>query len=263
MKRLACCLLGLALPLHAAAQTVREAVSSAPGTAAAAGPAFINGSGFSPAGSLDTGRTLPAAAGSVVPGAGTASPPGGAGAAAGSSATGSTESMLPSVAAASKVVNAMSAAPAAIAANATVLDLPPAAGAASPLLRSGSNGWTCYPDDPATPGNDPVCMDAQFLAFQQALLDKRTPAVTGTGLAYKLQGGSEASNTDPYASQPAAGQDWVSTPPHLLLVSPQRWDSRTYPGERNANAGTPFLRFPGTPYEHLEVPLTTPVAPLR
>ena len=27
-------------------------------------------------------------------------------------------------------------------------------------LRKGSNGWTCMPDAPATPGPDPMCFDA-------------------------------------------------------------------------------------------------------
>jgi hypothetical protein len=39
----------------------------------------------------------------------------------------------------------MSAGPAAIAADATVMDWPASAGGEMRVLREGSNGWVCYP----------------------------------------------------------------------------------------------------------------------
>ena len=47
------------------------------------------------------------------------------------------------------IQNAMSAGPSSISANATVMDWD------LNVVREGSNDWTCLPDRPTTPGNDP------------------------------------------------------------------------------------------------------------
>ena len=54
-----------------------------------------------------------------------------------------------------KIQNATSAAPASIARGATVMDWPVTEGAEMAVLRKGTNDWTCLPDDPTTPSNDP------------------------------------------------------------------------------------------------------------
>ena len=36
-------------------------------------------------------------------------------------------------------------------------------------LRKGSNGFTCMPDNPVTPGPDPMCMDANADAMGHGL----------------------------------------------------------------------------------------------
>jgi uncharacterized protein YceK len=56
-----------------------------------------------------------------------------------------------------KIQSAMSAAPMALAKDATIVDYPAKAGQPHIVLREGTNGWTCYPDWEATPGNDPQC----------------------------------------------------------------------------------------------------------
>jgi hypothetical protein len=61
---------------------------------------------------------------------------------------------------AQKIANAMSAGPSAISAKATILDWPAKEGDQPPVLRAGTNGWTCLPDFPETKGNDPMCLDA-------------------------------------------------------------------------------------------------------
>jgi hypothetical protein len=33
-----------------------------------------------------------------------------------------------------------------------------------------------------------------------------------------LQDGSDTSNTDPFASQLAAGQQWINSPPHVMFI---------------------------------------------
>src|SRR5262245_40271554 len=61
---------------------------------------------------------------------------------------------------ADKIKSAMSAAPAAISANATVMDM-----GTMKELKKGTNGWTCIPDMPHTPGADPMCLDANGLMW--------------------------------------------------------------------------------------------------
>ncbi len=39
-------------------------------------------------------------------------------------------------------------------------------------LRAGTNGWTCIPDEPGTPGLDPMCIDKNGMEWVKALLAK-------------------------------------------------------------------------------------------
>ncbi|MDH3458440.1 MAG: hypothetical protein OER90_16475, partial [Gemmatimonadota bacterium] len=95
-----------------------------------------------------------------------------------------------------KVANAMSAAPASIASGATVSDWD------GTMLRQGTNAWTCMPDNPDTSGNDPMCLDAPWLAWAHAWMNKQKPDYRAMGFGYMLAGGSPESNTDPYAKGP-------------------------------------------------------------
>ena len=74
------------------------------------------------------------------------------------------------------------------------------------MLREGSNGWYCSPDALETPGPDPWCYDQTWLDWVYAWLAGEEPNTTVPGLAYKLQGSSDPSNTDPFATEPAAGE---------------------------------------------------------
>ena len=152
-----------------------------------------------------------------------------------------------------KIANAMSAAPENIAKDAAVLDWPAAEGKDFASLKSGTNGWTCLPDDPTTPGNDPVCVDANAMKFFQAWMTKTTPKLSQTGLAYMLQGGSDPSNTDPYATGPAQGEDWMHAPPHVMIFPTTPPDAKVY--GTNPDTGGPWVMWAGTPYAHLMVPV--------
>jgi hypothetical protein len=44
------------------------------------------------------------------------------------------------------------------------------------------------------------------------------------GVAYVLQGGGDASNTDPFATEPAEGEAWINSPPHITLLMPEPLD---------------------------------------
>ena len=123
-----------------------------------------------------------------------------------------------------KIANAMSAGPAAITAQATILDWPSDPAGDMIVLREGSNGWTCYTDWPATPGNDPMCLDQVWVEWNDTFALGETPNVTSLGFGYMLAGGSAASNTDPFAMEPAPGEDWMSSPPHVMLLYPDSVD---------------------------------------
>lgn len=150
-----------------------------------------------------------------------------------------------------KIQDAMSAAPAAIARGAAVDDWPKA-GEKPPVLREGHNGWTCFPDYPASPGNDPMCLDPVWMAWFDAYRKNVEPQVTSLGIAYMLQGGSAASNSDPFAAQPPDGGSWRASPPHLMIIEPDKLDPAVFDSE--PSRGGPWIMWEGTPYEHLMVP---------
>ena len=160
----------------------------------------------------------------------------------------------PARSAAWKIQNAMSAAPAAISKNATVMDWPAAEGGEMKELRKGTNDWTCLPDDPSTPSNDPQCEDKMAMEWAKAWISHATPNVASPGIGYMLQGGGSPSNTDPFAKAPAAGESWMKEPPHLMIfpASGTKLDPAAY---GDMHSGGPWIMWGGTPYEHLMVPV--------
>lgn len=152
-----------------------------------------------------------------------------------------------------KIRNAMSAAPQAIAKDASVRDWPEKEGMEPPLLRKGESQWTCFPDYPVSPGNDPMCLDAMSTEWVKAWIAKKPPQLKQPGIAYMLQGGSDPSNDDPFAQAPQTGTQWVSAPPHIMIFPAGDLDSTVY-GSEHAH-GTPWVMFAGTPYEHLMIPV--------
>ncbi len=121
------------------------------------------------------------------------------------------------------------------------------------MLREGSNGWFCFPDAPGTPGNDPSCIDQTWLDWTYAFYAGEEPSVTVLGLAYMLQGGSDPSNTDPYALEPAAGEEWVASPPHIMILLPGALDQTVFSTDHHS--GVPYIMWAGTPYEHIMMPI--------
>lgn len=155
-----------------------------------------------------------------------------------------------------KIANAMTAAPRSISANAAIMDWPATKGAQMTTLRAGTNGWTCLPDFPATKGNDPMCVDDQWLAFMGAMMTKATPKVSRTGIGYMAApGGGYGSNTDPYAEKATADNEWGFDPPHLMLIVTDPSALEGIPTTRQS--GGPWVMWRGTPYAHIMVPLAS------
>ncbi|MCK5711265.1 MAG: hypothetical protein KAI25_00965 [Hyphomicrobiaceae bacterium] len=158
--------------------------------------------------------------------------------------------LLPATALAQQdiIESAMSAGPATVSMNATIMnwDLE--------TVREGTNDWTCLPDRPDTPGNDPWCVNAPWLNFLQAYVGQKEPTYTTVGVAYMLQGDTPVSNTDPYATEPTSPEDWVvGLGPHLMVIVP---DLGMLEGvSTDPYNGGPWIMWPGTPYAHLMIPI--------
>jgi len=151
----------------------------------------------------------------------------------------------------SLVASAMSAAPAAVARNATVIDVGP--NGAIRTVRKGTNGFTCMADNPETPGPDPMCMDANALEWAKAWMGHQPPP-RKVGFMYMLAGGTDASNTDPYAKAPTRANHWVKTGPHVMVVGDPEI-LQHYPAGADPNTSEPYVMWGGTPYAHLMIPV--------
>ena len=145
------------------------------------------------------------------------------------------------------IKSAMAAAPLEIAKDATVVN------SAMKVIRQGTNGWTCLPDMPTSPGTDPMCLDKNGMEWAHAWMTKATPPKGKMGIGYMLMGGSDASNTDPFATKPTANGQWVDTGPHLMVFNIGDMFAG-YPTTAT-NTKVPYVMFPGTPYAHLMIPV--------
>jgi hypothetical protein len=149
------------------------------------------------------------------------------------------------------IASAMAAAPDAVSANATILGFDEKMQPRT--LRAGTNGWTCMPDMPHTPGADPMCLDRNGMAWAEAWMAHKDPPPNQMGFGYMLMGGSDASNTDPFAVKPTEGAAWVDTGPHVMILNiGDRFAG--YPTTPD-NPKAPFVMFPNTPYAHLMLPV--------
>jgi hypothetical protein len=152
-----------------------------------------------------------------------------------------------------KIQSAMSAGPPAIAKDAKIVDYPAKAGQPLVELREGTNGWTCFPDWQATPGNDPQCLDKVWMEWFDAFMTQTEPNITTPGVAYMLQGETAASNTDPFAMKPPEGEKWRRTGPHIMVIVPDKLDTSHF--STDPGSGGPWVMWAATPYEHLMVPV--------
>jgi hypothetical protein len=151
------------------------------------------------------------------------------------------------------IKSAMSAAPAKVAANATIVV--PEPNGKMRTLREGKNVFTCMPDNPTTPGPDPMCMDKSAMEWVNAWMGHKTPANGKIGLMYMLEGGTDASNTDPYATKPTASNHWVQTGPHVMIVGADQSFYDMYPKGATPDTAVPYVMWAGTPYQHLMIPI--------
>jgi len=150
------------------------------------------------------------------------------------------------------IKSAMSAAPETVAKEATVVTVSP--DGRFQVVRQGSNNFTCMPDNPQTPGPDPMCGDANAMEWIQAWASRKEPPEDKIGFIFMLAGGTDASNTDPYAEKPEANNNWIETGPHVMIVGARKLLSQ-YPRDARPDTTQPYVMWPGTPYEHLMIPV--------
>jgi hypothetical protein len=148
------------------------------------------------------------------------------------------------------IANAMSAGPPAVSRDATIITMD---GDKMRTLRTGKGEFTCTPDDPSSPGNDPMCLDRNAMEWLQAWMDHKDAPKGKMGLVYMLQGGSDASNDDPFATTPPSGAKWVTTGPHVMVVGMAGMLDAI---PRSAgNTARPFIMWGGSSYEHIMMPV--------
>jgi hypothetical protein len=151
------------------------------------------------------------------------------------------------------IASAESAAPANVGKKATIVAM--GADGKMRTLRKGTNNFTCMPDNPATPGPDPMCMDPAAMEWAHAYLSHQKPPAAKLGLMYMLAGGTDASNTDPYADKPTATNHWIKTGPHVMIVGADQTFYDLYPKNADPDTTVPYVMWAGTPYQHLMAPV--------
>ena len=144
---------------------------------------------------------------------------------------------------------ALSAAPASIAKDATVVRMD--TDGKMKTLREGNNGYTCM----IAAGNK-MCADANSMEFFGAWMNHQPPP-DKLGLTYMLAGDDGASNTDPNATGKSADNHWVVTGPHIMVVGPGS-KSLGLTEAPDADPTKPYMMWAGTPYEHAMIPVAAP-----
>src|ERR1700751_422081 len=150
------------------------------------------------------------------------------------------------------IKSAMSAAPEAIGKGATIIDV--GSDGKIRVVRQGTTQFTCMADNPNTPGPDPMCADRNAMEWVDAWLNKKEPPKNKVGFMYMLAGGTDASNTDPYAQNPEPNNNWVETGPHVMIVGAKGLMDG-YPRDAKPDTSKPYVMWPDTPYEHLMIPI--------
>jgi hypothetical protein len=116
-------------------------------------------------------------------------------------------------------------------------------------IQKGSNGFTCL----VLPDGAPACADAGGLAWIAAVLS-RGPAPEEVGIVYMMAGDAGMSTHDPFARE--SRKHWVQTGPHVMIVGKAAQEvTKRYPRSLDPDPSQPFVMYPGTPYEHLKLPV--------
>lgn len=155
---------------------------------------------------------------------------------------------------AEKIASAMSAAPAAIAKNASVVDWPDAKGNQA-VLRKGTNEWTCMPSQPKHGMfmNNSACFDPTFAAMLTAMMSGKAPAVKGVGYSYMLSNNWWEGNTSPTDTVKTASNEWHHTGSHVMVYYSDKSLLAGLPTHPSTTG--PYVMWSSTPYAHVMWPV--------
>lgn len=121
------------------------------------------------------------------------------------------------------------------------------------VLREGSNGYTCYPQQEII---GPMCNEAVWDDLIGAMLSKGEFDADTFSVSYMLAGEGTAlgvSNSNPYATQ-AESNDWVKEGAHVMITVP---DPAALEG-LSTNPNDPvYVMWKGTPYAHIMVKIAS------
>ena len=121
------------------------------------------------------------------------------------------------------------------------------------VLQEGSNSYTCYPQQAII---GPMCNEAVWDGLIGAMMKKEPFAPDKLSVSYMLAGEGTAlgvSNSDPFASDPEASDDWVKEGPHLMIVVP---DSAMLEGISTDPNDPVYVMWKDTPYAHIMVKIS-------
>jgi hypothetical protein len=102
-----------------------------------------------------------------------------------------------------------------------------------------------------------MCLDEPWMAWLRAYLSNSPPDVSRIGFGYMLGGDAAASNTDPFATEATADNEWMMQGrPHIMMVVPEASMLEGLP--TSPSAGGPWVMFRDTPFAHVMLPVAEP-----
>ncbi|GAB3097235.1 hypothetical protein G8770_15920 [Aestuariicella hydrocarbonica] len=149
---------------------------------------------------------------------------------------------------AAMIASAESAAPVDVTANATIK------APDGTVLRQGSNGFTCYPQQAMT---GPMCNEAEWEKLMAAMMSKQDYQPSRFSISYMLAGEGTAkgvSNIDPYATEPTADNAWIKEGPHMMVILP---DHSMLEGISTNTQDPIYVMWKGTPYAHVMIKIAS------
>ena len=159
-----------------------------------------------------------------------------------------------------KIAAYSSAAPAEIAAGATIYD-----NDGKTVLRAGTNAWSCMPANPKGPDADgayssahkamPFCFDAEGYKWVVGFMTDTAPVMERDTYMWMLHGDVGEDNTTAGVlnkADSAPGQ-WIESGPHLMLMPKDPESLKNFSDD--FTTGAPYVMFPGTQGAHLMIPL--------
>ena len=103
------------------------------------------------------------------------------------------------------------------------------------------------------PGGAPMCADEAAMEWAKAWKSKAAP-LQKLGFIYMLRRDNGTSNTDPYATEETPDLDQDAS--HVMIVGTEAKSmTQSYPRDAKPDPAKPYVMWPGTPYEHLMLPV--------